>query len=60
PVIYTFGSDAQKARYLPGILTGETWWCQGFSEPNAGSDLASLKSHASDRGDHYELTGQKI
>jgi alkylation response protein AidB-like acyl-CoA dehydrogenase len=60
PVLYTFGSEALKARYLPGILTGETWWCQGFSEPNAGSDLASLKTLAADRGDYYELTGQKI
>ncbi|QEZ46230.1 acyl-CoA dehydrogenase family protein [Cupriavidus oxalaticus] len=59
PVLYTFGSGAQKAKYLPGILRSETWWCQGFSEPNAGSDLASLKTRAHDRGDHYVVSGQK-
>ncbi|MEJ8821275.1 acyl-CoA dehydrogenase family protein [Variovorax humicola] len=59
PVLYTFGSDAQKAKYLAGILKSETWWCQGFSEPNAGSDLASLKTRARDRGDHYVVSGQK-
>ena len=42
PVIYTFGSDAQKTKYLPAIAANETWWCQGYSEPNAGSDLARL------------------
>lgn len=59
PVLYTFGSEAQKARYLPGILSSDTWWCQGFSEPNAGSDLASLRTRAVDCGDHYLLNGQK-
>lgn len=59
PVIYTFGSDEQKAQYLPAILASETWWCQGFSEPNAGSDLASLRTRAVDCGDHYLLNGQK-
>lgn len=59
PVIYTFGSDEQKAKYLPDILSSDTWWGQGFSEPNAGSDLASLRTRAVDCGDHYLLNGQK-
>ncbi len=59
PVIYTFGSQAQKDRYLPKILSGEEWWCQGYSEPGAGSDLASLKTTAVRDGDHYILNGQK-
>ena len=60
PVIYTFGSQEQKDLYLPRILSGEDFWCQGFSEPGAGSDLASLKTRAEDKGDHYLLNGQKI
>ncbi|MDZ4363268.1 acyl-CoA dehydrogenase family protein [Brevundimonas sp.] len=59
PVIYTFGDAAQKALYLPEILNGDTFWCQGFSEPNAGSDLASLKTSAVRDGDHYVVNGQK-
>lgn len=60
PVIYTFGNDAQKAKYLPDITSGKMLWCQGYSEPNAGSDLASLKTAAVRDGDHYVVNGQKI
>ncbi|MEO9969576.1 MAG: acyl-CoA dehydrogenase family protein [Hyphomonadaceae bacterium] len=59
PVIYTFGNQAQKDRYLPKILSGEEWWCQGYSEPGAGSDLASVKTTAVRDGDHYVINGQK-
>lgn len=60
PVLYTFGSDQQKRDYLPGILASDTWWCQGYSEPNAGSDLASLSLSAVRDGDHYVLNGSKM
>ncbi|MCS3765642.1 MULTISPECIES: acyl-CoA dehydrogenase family protein [Bradyrhizobium] len=60
PVIYTFGNDAQKKYFLPRIANAEDWWCQGFSEPDAGSDLASLKTRAVRCGDHYLVNGQKI
>ena len=59
PVIYTFGTDAQKAGYLPAIARNETWWCQGYSEPDAGSDLASLRTRAVRDGDHYVVNGTK-
>jgi alkylation response protein AidB-like acyl-CoA dehydrogenase len=59
PVIYTFGTPEQKARYLPRILSGEDWWCQGYSEPGAGSDLASLKTKAVREGNYYIVNGQK-
>jgi alkylation response protein AidB-like acyl-CoA dehydrogenase len=59
PVIYTFGSEAQKKRFLPRILSGEDWWCQGYSEPGAGSDLASLKTKAVREGNFYIVNGQK-
>jgi alkylation response protein AidB-like acyl-CoA dehydrogenase len=60
PVIYTFGTPGQKATYLPGIIRHDTWWCQGYSEPGAGSDLAGLKTRAVRDGDHYVVNGQKI
>lgn len=59
PVIYTFGSDEQKQQYLPRILSGEDWWCQGYSEPGSGSDLASLRTKAVRDGDDYIINGQK-
>ena len=59
PVLQKFGSDAQRAHYLPRILAGEDWWCQGYSEPGAGSDLASVKTSAVRDGDHYVVNGQK-
>ena len=59
PVIYTFGSDEQKKRFLPNILNFDTWWCQGYSEPGSGSDLASLKTKAVKEGDHYIVNGSK-
>ncbi|CAM2169533.1 Acyl-CoA dehydrogenase [Paraburkholderia sacchari] len=60
PVLYTFGNDEQKKKYLPGILESDTWWCQGYSEPNAGSDLAALKTTAVRDGDHYVVNGTKM
>ncbi len=59
PVIYTYGSEAQKQRFLPDILEFNTWWCQGYSESGAGSDLASLKTRADLEGDHYVVNGSK-
>ncbi len=60
PVLYTFGTQAQQQRHLEGIRNGSVFWCQGYSEPGAGSDLASLKTHAARDGDAYIVNGQKI
>ncbi|MEL6414045.1 MAG: acyl-CoA dehydrogenase family protein [Pseudomonadota bacterium] len=60
PALLKFGSDEQKAEYLPPIARGEIRWCQGYSEPNAGSDLASLATKAEDKGDHWIVNGQKV
>ncbi|WP_411286515.1 acyl-CoA dehydrogenase family protein, partial [Phenylobacterium sp.] len=64
PVIYTFGTEEQKKEFLPGIYNGDVWWCQGYSEPGAGSDLASLKTRAErikgdDGREYYIVNGQK-
>ncbi|MYM84516.1 pimeloyl-CoA dehydrogenase large subunit [Duganella sp. FT50W] len=59
PVIMAFGNAAQKAHYLPRILNCDDWWCQGYSEPGAGSDLAALKTSAERVGEHYIVNGQK-
>jgi pimeloyl-CoA dehydrogenase large subunit len=59
PVIIAFGNEAQKKKYLPRIANIDDWWCQGFSEPGSGSDLASLKTTAKRDGDHYIVNGQK-
>jgi alkylation response protein AidB-like acyl-CoA dehydrogenase len=60
PALLKFGNEEQKKTHLPKITRGEIRWCQGYSEPNAGSDLASLQTKAEDKGDHYLVNGQKI
>ena len=59
PVLMKFGSQEQRDYWLPRMLTGEDWWCQGYSEPGSGSDLASLKTSAVRDGDYYIVNGQK-
>ncbi len=59
PVIQAFGNEAQKKKFLPRIASGEDWWCQGYSEPGSGSDLASLRTKAERVGDYYVVNGQK-
>jgi alkylation response protein AidB-like acyl-CoA dehydrogenase len=60
PVLLRFGTEAQKKRFLPRMYNGDDFWCQGYSEPGSGSDLASLKTRALRNGDHYVVNGQKI
>jgi len=60
PALLKFGNEPQKKEHIPRIARGEIRWCQGYSEPGAGSDLASLQTRAEDKGDHYLVSGQKI
>jgi alkylation response protein AidB-like acyl-CoA dehydrogenase len=60
PTLLEYGNEEQKSRHIPKIVSGEIRWCQGYSEPNAGSDLAALQTRAEDKGDHFLVNGQKI
>src|SRR5476651_1137768 len=60
PTLLEYGSEEQKKKHVPGIVKGEVWWCQGYSEPGAGSDLASLRTQCVDKGDHFLVNGSKI
>ena len=60
PALLEFASEEQKKKYIPEIIKGEIRWCQGYSEPGAGSDLAGLQTKCEDKGDHYLVNGQKV
>ena len=60
PTLLEYGNEEQKAKHVPGIVKGTMWWCQGYSEPGAGSDLAALRTQCVDKGDHFLVNGQKI
>ena len=60
PTLIEYGTEALKREHLPGIISGDVRWCQGYSEPGSGSDLASLQTRAEDKGDHYLVNGSKI
>ena len=60
PTLLEYGTEEQKKEHIPGIVKGEVWWCQGYSEPGAGSDLAALQTRCEDKGDHFLINGQKI
>lgn len=60
PALLKYGTEAQKRQHIPNIVAGKIWWCQGYSEPNYGSDLAGLQTRAEDKGDHYLINGQKV
>ncbi|TAJ69107.1 MAG: acyl-CoA dehydrogenase [Phenylobacterium sp.] len=60
PTLLEYGSEALKREHMPGIVMGEVWWCQGYSEPGAGSDLAGLQTRAEDKGDHFLVNGSKV
>ena len=60
PTLLEYGNEEQKKKHVPGIVKGEVWWCQGYSEPGAGSDLASLRMQCIDKGDHFLVNGQKV
>ena len=60
PALLLYATEEQKQEYIPDIINGKVRWCQGYSEPNAGSDLASLRTKAEDMGDHYQINGSKV
>jgi alkylation response protein AidB-like acyl-CoA dehydrogenase len=60
PTLLEYGSEALKQEHMPGLVSGDVWWCQGYSEPGSGSDLASLQTFAEDKGDHFLVNGSKV